>query len=87
MTELEILQKRFSDMAQQFPGLMHILTTWPKDEKEPKLNPKYMPTRDNLLIIWGAGLVKRYMPDRSMKHWLIKPRSQSWNKNHARENF
>ena len=57
MTELEILQKRFSNMAQQFPGLIHILTTWPKDEKEPKL-PRYMPTKDNLLIIWGDGLVR-----------------------------
>jgi len=87
MTELEILQKRFSDMAQQFPGLMHILTTWPKDEKESKLNPKYMPTKDNLLIIWGDGLVRGYMPKRNMKHWLIKPRSQLWNKDSASENF
>lgn len=87
MTELEILQKRFSNMAQQFPGLMHILTTWPKGKKEPKLNPKYMPTKDNLLIIWGDGLVRGYMPNINMKHWLIKPRSQSWNKDHACENF
>ena len=87
MTELEILQKRFSDMSQQFPGLMHILNTWPKDEKEQKLNPKYVPTKDNLLAIWGDDLVRRYIPDRNMKHWLIKPHSQLWNKDHASENF
>jgi len=87
MTELEILQKRFSDMAQQFPGLMHILTIWPKNEKEPKPNPKYMPTKDNLLITWGDGLVRGYVPDRNMKYWLIKPHSQSWNKDSASENF
>ena len=74
-------------MAQQFPGLMHILNTWPKDEKEPKLNPKYMPTKDNLLVIWGHGLVGWYMPQKNMKHWLIKPHSQLWNKDHASENF
>ena len=87
MTELEILQQRFSDMAQQFPGLIHILTTWPKNEKEPRLNPKYMQTKDNLLIIWGHGLVREYIPERNMKHWLIKPRHKSWNKDHASENF
>ena len=86
MTELEILQQRFSEMAQQFPGLIHILTIWPKDEKEPNLNPKYMPTEDNLLIIWGHGLVGRYVPEINMKHWLIKPRYASWNKDHASEN-
>ena len=87
MTELEILQQRFSEIAQQFPGLMHILTTWPKDEKEPKLNPKYMPTEDNLIRIWGDGLVREYIPEKNMKHWLIKPRYASWNKDHASENF
>lgn len=87
MTELEILQKRFSDMAQQFPGLIHILTTWPEDEKEPKLNSKYMPTKDNLLVIWGDGLVRGYMPNRNMKHWLKKPHSQLWNKDSAFESF
>ena len=87
MTELEILQKRFSDMAQQFPGLMHILTTWPKDEKEPNLNPKYMPTEDNLIEIWSDGLVREYIPKKNMKHWLVKPLHKSWNKGHACENF
>ncbi len=87
MTELEILQQRFSEIAQQFPGLMHILNTWPKDEKEPNLDPKYMPTEDNLIGIWGDGLVREYIPDKNMKHWLIKPRYASWNKDHASENF
>ncbi len=87
MTELEILQQRFNEMAQQFPGLIHILTTWPKNEKEPKLNPKYIPTKDNLLIIWGDGLVREYIPGKNMKHWLIKPRHASWNKDDAFENF
>ncbi len=87
MTELEILQKRFSDMAQQFPGLIHILTTWPKNEKEPRINPKYMSTKDNLLIIWGDGLVREYIPERNMKHWLIKPRHKSWNKDDASESL
>lgn len=87
MTELEILQQQFSDIAQQFPGLMHILTTWLKDEKEPNLNPKYMSTEDNLLGIWGDGLVREYIPERNMKHWLVKPCHKSWNKEHASENF
>lgn len=74
-------------MAQQFPGLIHILTTWPKNEKEPRINPKYMPTKDNLLIIWGDGLVREYIPERNMKHWLIKPRHKSWNKDDASESL
>jgi len=87
MTELEILQQRFSDMAQQFPGVMHILSVWPKDEEEAELSHKYKPTKDNLLIIWGHGLVGRYVPEINMKHWLVKPRYASWNKDHASEDF
>lgn len=87
MKELEILQQRFSDMAKQFPGVMHILNTWPKNEKEPKLNPKYMPTKDKLLAIWGHGLIKKYIPEKNMKHWLIKSHYKSWNKHDASENF
>lgn len=87
MTELEILQQRFNEMAGQFPGLMHILTIWPKTKKEPKLNPKYMPTKDNLIAIWGGGLVREYIPEKNMKHWIIKPRHKSWNKDSASENF
>ena len=68
MTELEILQKRFSDMAQLFPGLVHVLTIWPKKKEEPKLNPKYIPTKDNLIVIWGNGPAKNYAPGRNMKH-------------------
>ncbi|MCK4824777.1 hypothetical protein KA005_53990, partial [bacterium] len=60
---------------------------WPKDEKEPNLNPKYMSTKDNLIGIWGDGLVREYIPERNMKHWLVKPRHKSWNKEHACENF
>ena len=64
MIELEILQPRFSEMAQQFPGLIHILTTWPKNKKEPRLNPKYMPTKDNLLIIWGDTPPKKVIHEK-----------------------
>jgi hypothetical protein len=87
MKELEILQQRFSDMAVQFPGVMHVLTIWPKDEKEPKLNPKYMPTQDNLIEIWGNGLIGEYTPGRNMKHWLLKPTHTLWNKDHDVERF
>ncbi len=85
--ELEILQKLFGNMAQRFPGLMHISTIWPKNEKEPSINPKHMPTKDNLLIIWGDGLIRRYTPDRNMKHWLIKPTRASWDINQIRDSF
>jgi hypothetical protein len=43
MQELEILQQRFNEMAKRFPGLIYILTVWPKNKKEPTLRPEYMP--------------------------------------------
>ncbi|MBW8040633.1 MAG: hypothetical protein FVQ85_11590 [Planctomycetes bacterium] len=87
MQELEILQQRFNEMATQFPGLIHILTVRPKNKKEPKLRPAYMPNKDNLLIIWGHGLVRKHKPERNMKHWLIKPHHESWNNKDASENL
>lgn len=87
MQELEILQKRFNEMAKRFPGLIHILIVWPKNKKEPKLRPEYVPTQDNLLTIWGHGLIRESKPERNMKHWLIKPHHELWNNKDASENL
>ena len=74
-------------MAKQFPGMVHVLTVYPDDGEEPKVNESYKPIQDNLVAIWGDGRVNQYKPNPRMKHWLIKPHHESWNLDQARNNF
>ncbi len=87
MTELEILQHSFNDIAWQFPGLTHVLSVSRIDRKEPVINRKYVPTKDSLLVIWGDGLIGENIPGKRVKHWLVKPANESWNLGNAQEKF
>jgi hypothetical protein len=49
-------------MAQKFPGITHVVNVWPKGAKEPKIRSEYLPRKNNLITIWGNGLVEKYMP-------------------------
>ena len=87
MTELEILHKRFGDLSGEYPGLTHVLSVWSEGVDEPKINPKYTPTQDNLLVIYGDGITRTTLTAENRKHWLIKPSHESWDINQIRGKF